>query len=481
LKIGQVVLPLIFWYVLTVVTEHNRLAIVLSSMNDNNDPGASTLASESESESIEISTTPFILNATKMPTTATTPTTTTSFPVDASAARSRTKGTNYDSIMRELSFVYANTTYRFRYHVNTAITNGYDIIDGIATRRKGRSDPVSNKSDLNRLPTIVFGVLSTSSRQIRRDTIRSTWGSNVQMYFLVAEPFHQHESASSSSSSSSLLTPEFLKYGDLLWLDVPENYRNALTPKTFMFLQFVRRVLLRRNKYNQTNLDDEITDNSSIDYVFKTDDDVFVNATEIGVELVKEKWPAYYGMNMSGVPLRDSSAKVGAKWVLTKEEYDRDDYPPYASGLGYALSSKVNALLDINNDCLDETMSFMRAMPWEDVATGLLSEACHVPLTSAYNYWTDTGNGTHNPYLPWEAYDTYKDGGTIVKILHKPRPHWYRPLMNKGSLEKANANFEQKRKGMRQAQRKQHQQQQQEHHNHNKKVTRKQIENLQTE
>jgi hypothetical protein len=234
------------------------------------------------------------------------------------------------------------------------------------------------------------------------------------MYFLVAESFDnvndyrvrqedQIQPVSEPAARSALIS-EFDKYGDLLWLDMPEHYRNALTPKTFMFIQFVRKILSRSS-----------SSTLGVDYIFKTDDDVWVNATEMSVELDQEHWPAYFGMKNSGSrPVRDASATVGAKWVLSWEEYPRDEYPPYASGLGYALSTTTNVLLDPNDECADSVMSSMNAMPWEDVATGLLSEACHVPLTSSFKYWTDTGNGTHDPNFPLSSYVAYKvlkDGG----------------------------------------------------------------------
>mmetsp|Transcript_6238 Transcript_6238/g.15687 ORF Transcript_6238/g.15687 Transcript_6238/m.15687 type:complete len:545 (+) Transcript_6238:46-1680(+) len=370
--------------------------------------------------------------------------------------------------IEELSFMYANTTYNFRYHPSK--------IDEII-QRSWRSQQQQEEPQQHWLPTIMFGVLSTSkNRQMRRGAIRSTWGKHVPLFFLVAEPFdnktnnnantnnNQPEQEQSSSKSKSkspskeLLVSEFQKYGDLLWLDVPEDYRNALTPKSFMFMQFVRKILQsssQSNSHSQSMI--------PIDYIFKTDDDVWVNATEMSVELLQEHLPAYYGMNMSGKPIRDPSAKVGSKWVLTKQEYPRDDYPPYASGLGYALSTTTNVLLDPTNSCINDTMSSMNAMPWEDVATGLLSEACHVPLTSSYKYWTDLGNGTYNPYLPWEPLTSkLKDGNTIVKIIHKPRPHWYNALMIQGSLEQANTRYEEQRKQARQAQRQQRKEQQQE-------------------
>ena len=62
------------------------------------------------------------------------------------------------------------------------------------------------------------------------------------------------------------ISEEFVKHGDLLWIDIPEDYRNALTPKTFAFLHFGCMVAVS---------------NMSADYLFKTDDDVYINAAEM--------------------------------------------------------------------------------------------------------------------------------------------------------------------------------------------------------
>ena len=386
--------------------------------------------------------------------------------------------------MEELSFLYANTTYRFRFNPAK--------VEEMIFQRSQQHRSRHGDGLLNQLPTIMFGVLSTAAtkrRQLRRDAIRSTWGRSVPLLFLVAEPFknasssitsttrsHNEDNVSVTNDSSDLVLEEFERYGDLLWLDVPEHYR-ALTPKSFMFLQFARKILQKSTMSSSSssssfsssrpNNGEDLSNNKNnnihhrsaippIDYIFKTDDDVWVNATEMSVELLQEKCPPYFGMRNGGKPVREPTAKFGSKWVLTKQEYPRDDYPPYASGLGYALSTTKNVLLDPTNGCINNTMSSMNDMPWEDVATGLLSEACHVPLTSSYKYWTDPGDGTSIPDLPFAPMNSkLKDGNTIVKIIHKPRPHWFNALMVQGSLEQANIQYEEQRKRARQVQRQQ--------------------------
>ena len=423
---------------------------------------------------------PALLTATSRTFVSDTPEGTVRFPTDKVGLEETRKGTAIIT-MEELSFVYANNTYRFRFNPSKV----EEMILQRSQQRRGRyNDNDDEWVNQKQLPTIMFGVISTAAtkrRQLRRDAIRSTWGRNVPLLFLVAEPFNNISSSISTTTgknqdnddvsvtfnSTKLVLEEFERYGDLLWLDVPEHYR-ALTPKSFMFLQFARKILQKSStSSSRSNIGDDSSTNTNsssnhrvlippIDYIFKTDDDVWVNATEMSVELLQENCPPYFGMRNEGKPVREPTAKFGSKWVLTKQEYPRDDYPPYASGLGYALSTTKNVLLDPTNGCINGTMSSMNDMPWEDVATGLLSEACHVPLTSSYKYWTDPGDGTTIPDLPFAPMNsTMKDGNMIVKIIHKPRPHWFNALMVQGSLEQANIQYEEQRKRARQAQRQQ--------------------------
>ncbi|KAL1216711.1 Hydroxyproline O-galactosyltransferase GALT5 [Cardamine amara subsp. amara] len=76
----------------------------------------------------------------------------------------------------------------------------------------------------------------------------------------------------------------------------------------------------------------------SAKYIMKCDDDTFVKLGAVinEVKKVPEGRSLYIGnMNYYHKPLR------GGKWAVTYEEWPEEDYPPYANGPGYVLSSDI--------------------------------------------------------------------------------------------------------------------------------------------
>lgn len=286
------------------------------------------------------------------------------------------------------AFVYANQTYHYRFSSKLFSKKFPPIRDG----RKS-------------LPPVIFGVCAHAAKPFRRQAIRKSWGRDVPVYFLVA-------------GSWDGISEEFFKEGDLLWVDIPEDYRNALTPKTFAFLHFGSRTAMTK---------------LSVKYLFKTDDDVFINATEMSRELHVKHLPDYYGLlRNETAPIRNrTETGLLSKWYISRDEYPDDIFPPYAHGTGYAVSKKFA-------DCGSRAMASILPMPWEDVATGILAKACQVPLTPSDDEWSHfvpfdspQSEWTEFPYL------RFKDGNVTVKILHKVKPWFFEPLSRQASLEEA--------------------------------------------
>jgi len=305
-------------------------------------------------------------------------------------------------ISRNESFIYANTTYRYRY----------------STKLFSKSFPIfQDDVGATTLPSVVYGVCANAGKPVRRHAIRKSWGREVPVYFLVAGHWDS-------------ISTEFLRFGDLLWVDVPEDYRNALTPKTFAFLHFA-------SLYAIPGLSHPVSSANHpplFEYMFKTDDDVYINATEMSRELLVHKHPDYYGLlRKDTAPIRNNT-EIGlvSKWYMSKEEYPYDVFPPYAHGTGYALSTTFGM-------CATQAMATTRYyMPWEDVATGMLAEACGVTLAPSDSEWSH--------FLPFDSpesewmefpYHRFQDGHVPVKILHKVKPWFFEPLSRQASLVKA--------------------------------------------
>jgi hypothetical protein len=356
------------------------------------------------------------------------------------------------SAMRESSFIYAGRQFQYRYSTKL-FSDRDDYSDAIEVLK-------DDDTIISRLPNIVFGVCSFALDTIRRDLIRNTWGSQEsQVFFMIANPTNDQ-----TGNVTSMIMKEFHEHGDLIWLDIPENYRNALTPKTFAWMHFTNHhYLAKMEDGTRVVLDLNGKVALGIDYIFKTDSDVFVNTTEISVELEAKGKPEYYGLNAYPVIFREGDTK----FVTTWEEYPRDAYPPYAHGWGYAISTQsaffqyqepvhtptigmphavlanvstsdyalppmvtVDQLMEVSShpqtmalSCTEQVMASMLPMPWEDVGSGLLMEACNVSMAYANDEWHA------------DRPEFYMYGGVLVKVVHDVEPQWFEALMHREPLE----------------------------------------------
>jgi hypothetical protein len=142
-------------------------------------------------------------------------------------------------------------------------------------------------------------------------------------------------------------------------------------------------------------------------------------------------------------PIRDKSDQQLAKWYMSREEYPDDFFPPYAPGVGYALSREFAAC------AAHHTQDILR-MPWEDVAVGLLAAKCHATLTSSDANWPHFSlEPNSNSALDFFPYDEYKDGGRLVTILHKVQPWYFVPLYRQEPLIEAKNYVMEKKKEIR--------------------------------
>ena len=255
---------------------------------------------------------------------------------------------------------------------------------------------------------IIVGILSNAANDgpMRRQVIRHTWASHdisssttkdsilqqIQKTTLSAASVTLGTSLDSSSSSfiitkpgvfflvagtwSDQLSKEFQLYRDLIWIDQAEVYdaeTSVLTYKTQSFASIVHREMKR--------FDNE-RGGIQYSYLFKTDDDSYVNLKYLEYELIERKRvtpiypqsiPFMWGIctYMKRRPLRDSKYK----WSISRKAYPEELYPTYCEGAGFALSRKlVDCIVD------DHHIAQIRYMPFEDVSIGMLGERCHVEL-----------------------------------------------------------------------------------------------------
>ena len=198
---------------------------------------------------------------------------------------------------------------------------------------------------------IIIGVLSSAGSPQKRSWIRQTWSQNqIDVYFLVAGPWEDIEE-------------EFSSHLDMIWIQHDEIYNgeeSVLTLKTYGFFSI----------FHQLQSHEILT----FDFLFKTDDDSYVNIPELylEVEAKKDKRLNYLGT------CRETLAKVhreteGYKWSIRNETYPEPFFPRYCQGGGYLVSDHF-----INCSVSQGHISNIRFMPFEDVAVGMLAERCGV-------------------------------------------------------------------------------------------------------
>jgi hypothetical protein len=300
------------------------------------------------------------------------------------------------------TFSYAGRTYTYQYY-----------------RPKTTAKTKSSKRFL-------FGVVSDPCKPERRQAIRDTWAKlgggggggggkdDHRVVYIIAYENENNMISSSQKKKCDLrvVQEEFHEMQDMIVVRAREHYREGLTRKTMAFLHY-------GHTYGS-------------DYVFKTDDDVYVNVTQMKMELLsrppigakqqqqqqqqQQETPSiipnyYYGWECDGKPVREGQHR----FYISKEEFAPDKFPPYAAGFGYALHKSFVA-------CVMEQMPTASFMPWEDAAVGILAETCNVTLVGANPYWTQ-----FQRYSDWEKfpYSKYKDGGTHISIVHGLRPEYF--------------------------------------------------------
>lgn len=225
--------------------------------------------------------------------------------------------------------------------------------------------------------SIVIGVLSGSAMRNRRDVIRSTWGyKKNNIFFIVGGKFEDIER-------------EYNRFGDLLWIDKEEVYvteTSVLTFKTESFLSIMYERVMK------------LSDN--VRYLFKTDDDSYINIRALNSHLLNDKSIDYYGHCRTDIqpkPHRNNVIPWQKKWYISYDVYPEPYYPYYCKGAGYALSKRFM-------NCASRHIAKIRYLPNEDVAVGMLAERCNFKVTNDDRIW-----------IRWEDEDGISMDGKIVQ------------------------------------------------------------------
>ncbi|KAL3335573.1 hypothetical protein AABB24_031682 [Solanum stoloniferum] len=164
---------------------------------------------------------------------------------------------------------------------------------------------------------LFIGILSAGNHFAERMAIRRSWlqhqlikSSNVVARFFVA--LHARKDINVELKKEA----EF--FGDIVIVPFMDNY-DLVVLKTVAICEYGVHVAFAKN-------------------IMKCDDDTFVRVDAVIKEINKipENRSLYVGnINYYHKPLRNG------KWAVTYEEWPEEDYPPYANGPGYIISSAI--------------------------------------------------------------------------------------------------------------------------------------------
>ncbi|KAL9243197.1 hypothetical protein vseg_017112 [Gypsophila vaccaria] len=202
---------------------------------------------------------------------------------------------------------------------------------------------------------LFIGILSAGNHFAERMAVRKSWmqhklikSSTVVARFFVA--LH------SRNEVNVELKKEAEYFGDIVVVPYMDNY-DLVVVKTVAICEYGVRTVAAK-------------------YVMKCDDDTFVRVDAILREAnkVPESKSLYVGnINYYHKPLRHG------KWAVTYEEWPEEDYPPYANGPGYILSS------DIAHFIVSEFEKHkLRLFKMEDVSMGMWVEHFNSSKPVAY-------------------------------------------------------------------------------------------------
>lgn len=156
------------------------------------------------------------------------------------------------------------------------------------------------------------------NRQLR-ESMRKTWLSNS---LELKSVFFIGHSAYNETLESEVLQ-ELEEFQDIAFIDIEDSYRN-LTQKHLSAYKWA------------------LEHCPTIQFVLKTDDDVFVDSIHLENYLMFNKFDEITKTQKFFIcvviadakPVRDPESSL-KKWFLTKDEYPEDSFPPYCSGTAY--------------------------------------------------------------------------------------------------------------------------------------------------
>ncbi|KAJ1294081.1 hypothetical protein BS78_01G119000 [Paspalum vaginatum] len=163
---------------------------------------------------------------------------------------------------------------------------------------------------------LFIGILSAGSHFTERMAVRRSWISSVRNSSSMVARFFVALNGRKEVNEGLRREADFFR--DIVIVPFADSY-DLVVLKTVAICDYVARVIPAK-------------------YVMKCDDDTFVGLDSVMAEVQKipDGKSFYMGnMNYYHRPLREG------KWAVSYEEWPREEYPPYADGAGYIISSDI--------------------------------------------------------------------------------------------------------------------------------------------
>ena len=219
-------------------------------------------------------------------------------------------------------------------HDNDGVTNSRDDVTITPHAETERSSEVRQYDflinddalcgdDLFLVVIVVSALAHTEARQ----AIRDTWGEatdDTQVVFLIGLP---DPDVGYCDQLQDMIQHESSLHHDIIQADIIDNYKN-LTLKSIAMLQWLQDFC------------------SSVKYVLKTDDDMFINVPLLVLDLQHTVHRRFVmGHLIAGAhPIRDPQSK----WYTPEYLYPDIMYPKYMSGTAYVISGDlIPELVDV--------------------------------------------------------------------------------------------------------------------------------------
>ncbi|XP_022727197.1 hydroxyproline O-galactosyltransferase GALT4-like [Durio zibethinus] len=201
-----------------------------------------------------------------------------------------------------------------------------------------------------------IGILSAGNHFTERMAVRKSWmqhklikSSKVVTRFFVA--------LNGRKDVNVELKKEAEYFGDIVIVPYMDNYELVVL-KTVAICEYGVRTVAAK-------------------YIMKCDDDTFVRVDSVIKEAKKFGDKSLYigNMNYYHKPLRNG------KWAVTYEEWPEEDYPPYANGPGYIVSSDIAQFI-----VAEFEKHKLRLFKMEDVSMGMWVEKFNSSKTVEYQH-----------------------------------------------------------------------------------------------